>query len=162
MSTLRFAPLIRVSTEGQATKGESLRTQTAQIRQYVKSLNGTDPDNCWKYSGQEHATPEQERAKLEQLLEDSSNGKFDAVIVCDASRWSRDNFKSKEGLNILRNNGTRFFVGTMEYDLFNPEHAFILGMSAEIGEFQARTQALKSITNRINRAKRNVPTAGNY
>jgi predicted transcriptional regulator len=33
-------------------------------------------------------------------------------------------------------------------------------MSAEIGEFQARTQALKSITNRINRAKRNIPTTG--
>jgi site-specific DNA recombinase len=158
--TLKFAPLIRVSTEGQAAKGESLRTQTDQIQQYVKSLNGTIPDNCWVYSGQEHATPDQERLKLEKLLEDSSNGKFDAVIVCDASRWSRDNLKSKEGLNILRNNGTRFFVGTMEYDLFNPEHAFILGMSAEIGEFQARTQSLKSITNRINRAKRNIPTSG--
>jgi len=48
----------------------------------------------------------------------------------------------------------------MEYDLFNPEHAFILGMSAEIGEFQTRTQSLKSITNRINRAKRNIPTSG--
>jgi len=157
---LRFAPLIRVSTESQAQKGESLTTQTDQIQQYVKSLKGIIPDNCWKYSGQEHATPEQERAKLDALLKESSNGKFDAVIVCDASRWSRDNLKSKEGLNILRNNGTRFFVGTMEYDLYNPEHAFILGMSAEIGEFQARTQALKSITNRINRAKRNVPTAG--
>ncbi len=157
---LRFAPLIRVSTESQATKGESLSTQTEQIQQYVKSLKGVIPENCWRYSGQEHATPEQERSKLEKLLADSANGKFDAVIVCDASRWSRDNLKSKEGLNILRQNGTRFFVGTMEYDLFNPEHAFILGMSAEIGEFQARTQALKSITNRINRARRNVPTAG--
>jgi DNA invertase Pin-like site-specific DNA recombinase len=157
---LRFAPLIRVSTEGQATKGESLKTQTAQIRQYVKSLGGIIPEHCWKYSGQEHATPEQERIKLEQLLADSSNGKFDAVIVCDASRWSRDNMKSKEGLNILRNNGIRFFVGTMEYDLFNPEHNFILGMSAEVGELQARQQALKSITNRIERARRGIPTAG--
>jgi site-specific DNA recombinase len=157
---MRFAPLIRVSTEKQKEKGESLRTQTDQIQQYVKSLEGVIPDNCWQYSGQEHATPDQERAKLDRLLNDSSNGKFDAIIVCDASRWSRDNLKSKEGLNILRNNGTRFFVGTMEYDLFNPEHSFMLGMSAEIGEFQARIQSLKSITNRINRAKRNIPTSG--
>jgi site-specific DNA recombinase len=160
MPSLRFAPLIRVSTEDQEKKGESLRTQKGQIQQYVKSLGGTIPETCWRYSGQEHATPDQERQKLDKLLADSSNGKFDAVIVCDTSRWSRDNLKSKEGLNILRNNGTRFFVGTMEYDLFNPEHAFILGMSAEIGEFQARIQALKSITNRIKRARRNVPTAG--
>ncbi|MCF7944432.1 MAG: recombinase family protein [Spirochaetia bacterium] len=158
--SLRFAPLIRVSTETQADKGESLRTQMMQIQQYVKSLNGNIPENCLRYAGQEHATPELERKKLDQLLEDSSKNKFDAVIVCDTSRWSRDNLKSKEGLNILRNNGIRFFVGTMEYDLFNPEHNFILGMSAEVGELQARQQSLKSITNRIERARRGIPTSG--
>ena len=57
--SLRFAPLIRVSTEGQEKKSESLRTQTTQIKQYVKSLGGIIPEHCWKYSGQEHATPEQ-------------------------------------------------------------------------------------------------------
>jgi site-specific DNA recombinase len=158
---IRFAPLIRVSTESQETQGESLKTQTAQIQQYVKSLNGIIPDNCWKYSGQEHATPEQERAKLSKLLEDSAKGKFDAVIVCDASRWSRDNLKSKQGLQIFRDNGIRFFVGTMEYDLFNPEQILFLSLAVEIGEYQARQQALKSITNRIHRAKRGIPSAGN-
>jgi DNA invertase Pin-like site-specific DNA recombinase/uncharacterized protein YoxC len=118
------------------------------------------PENCIVYSGQEHATPEVERKKLDQLLIDSSMDKFDAVIVCDTSRWSRDNLKSKEGLNILRNNGIRFFVGTMEFDLYNPEHNFILGMSAEVGELQARQQSLKSITNRIERARRGIPTSG--
>ncbi len=157
---LRFAPIIRVSTEQQEKKGESLRTQTAQVRQYVKSLGGVIPDHCWRYSGQEHATPGQERQKLDKLLADSSKGLFDAVIVCDASRWSRDNLKSKTGLETLRANGRRFFVGTMEYDLFNPEHSFFLGMSAEIGELQAKQQALKSITNRIERAKRGRPSSG--
>ena len=158
--TLRFAPLIRVSTEKQAQKGESLRTQTSQIQQHVKTLNGIIPDSCWEYSGQEHATPEHERAKLKQLLKDSSRGIFDAVMVCDISRWSRDNLQSKQGLEVLKNNGIRFFVGTTEYKLKNPEHSFILGMSAEVGELLARQQALKSITNRIERAKRGLPTAG--
>jgi DNA invertase Pin-like site-specific DNA recombinase len=157
---MRFAPIIRVSTESQKSKGESLRTQTTQITQYVESLKGAIPESCWIYSGQEHATPDQERAKLDQLLKDSAKDKFDAVIVCDSSRWSRDNQKSKAGLEILRNHGIRFFVGTMEFDLFNPEHAFILGMSAEIGEYQARIQALKSIVNRIERAKRGIPSSG--
>ncbi len=158
---MRYAPLIRVSTEGQATKGESLQTQQEQIKQYVKSLGGAIPDSCWQYSGQEHATPEYERQLLEKLLQDSTKDKFDAVIVADTSRWSRDNQKSKEGLNVLRSNGIKFYVGTMEYDLFNPEHTFILGMSAEIGEFQARQQSLKSIINRINRARKNIPASGN-
>jgi DNA invertase Pin-like site-specific DNA recombinase len=157
---LRFAPLIRVSTEKQEKQGESLRTQKTQITQYVKSLDGSIPASCWQYAGQEHATPNQERAKLDKLLADSGKGLFDAVIVCDASRWSRDNLKSKTGLEILRKNGIRFFGGTMEYDLFNPEHKFFLGVSAEIGELQARQQSLKSIINRIERAKRGIPTCG--
>jgi len=44
---LRFAPLIRVSGERQADKGESLRTQKTQIEAYVKTLGGTIPDACW-------------------------------------------------------------------------------------------------------------------
>ena len=160
METLRFAPIVRVSTEKQEKQGESLTTQKAQIIQYVGLLHGTIPDHCWQYSGQEHATPDQERKRLEKLLSDSDKGIFDAVIVCDASRWSRDNLKSKEGLKILRKNNIRFFVSTMEYNLDNPEHSFYLGISAEIGEFQARQGSLKSITNRINKARRGVPASG--
>jgi DNA invertase Pin-like site-specific DNA recombinase len=159
-NNLRFAPLIRVSTEKQEQKGESLRTQKTHIEQAVKYLNGKIPKRCWKYSGQEHATPNQEREKLDQLLNDSSKGLFDAVIICDASRWSRDNIKSKEGLQILRDNGIRFYIGTTEYNLYNPEQSFFLGMSAEIGEYQAKQQAFKSLINRIERAKRNMPSAG--
>lgn len=160
MTQLRFAPIIRVSTEGQEKKGESLRTQKKQILRYVEAVNGVIPDHCWMYSGQEHATSAFERKKLNQLLADAGKDLFDAVIVCDASRWSRDNLKSKEGLNVLRDNGIRFFVGSSEYDLFDPAKNLFLGMSAEIGEFQAAEQARKSIINRIERANRGIPSLG--
>ena len=158
--TLRFAPIIRVSTEKQGKRGESLTTQKSQVTQYVKTLGGVIPEFCWQYSGQEHATPDFERKKLAQLLHDAGKGAFDAVIVCDATRWSRDNRQSKEGLEVLRAHGIRFFVGTSEYSLFSPEQCFFLGMSAEIGEYQARIQKEKSITNRLERSKRNIPTCG--
>ena len=160
MNKLRFAPLVRVSEEKKEQKSESLKTQRQQIESYVKSMNGIIPDDLWKYSGQEHATPEFERKKFDQLLEDSAKDKFDALIICDASRWSRDNLKSKQGIKILKNNGIRFFIATMEYDLFNPEHSMILGLGGEINEFFALMQALKSIQNRISRAKRGLPSAG--
>ena len=161
MEKVRFAPIIRVSTEQQKQKGSSLQTQSKQIRTYVSMIpGGIISDHCWKYTGQEHATPDYERKLLDQLLQDSSRDLFDAVMVCDTSRWSRDNRKNKEGLEILRNNGIRFFVGTMEYDLYNPEHNFMLGMAAETGELQARQGALKSIVNRIERAKAGIPTSG--
>jgi DNA invertase Pin-like site-specific DNA recombinase/vacuolar-type H+-ATPase subunit E/Vma4 len=157
---LRFAPIIRVSTEKQEVQGESLEVQKKQIIHYVETLQGTIPDYCWQYKGQEHATPQYERTMIKKLLEDSSKDLFDAVIVSDPSRWSRDNLKSKEGLNVLKANGIKFFVGTTEYDLYNPTQNLFLGMSAEIGEFQAMEQSRKSIMSRIERAKRGIPSAG--
>lgn len=158
MNKLRIAPLIRVSTETQALKGESLRTQKDQIIQYAERLGGEIVS--WDYSGQEHATPDQERKKLDKLLRDSTNGFFDAVMVCDLSRWSRDNRRSKEGIEILKNAGIRFFVGPTEYDLHSPEQCLFVGMATEMNEFFAKNQSLKSIQSRISRAKRGIPTSG--
>ncbi|CAB5079324.1 hypothetical protein D3OALGA1CA_2402 [Olavius algarvensis associated proteobacterium Delta 3] len=157
---LRFAPLIRVSTEKQENKGESLETQKKDIIRCTERLDGVIPDYSWAYCGQEHATPDQERKKLDQLLQDAEKDLWDAVIVCDVSRWSRDNAKSKKGLKILRTAGKRFFVGTTEYHLSLPEHRLFLGMATEINEFFAAEQTRKSIHNRIERAKRGYPTCG--
>jgi DNA invertase Pin-like site-specific DNA recombinase len=93
-------------------------------------------------------------------MADAAKGKFDAVIVAYADRWSRDNEKSTAGLDAFRKHGIRFFVGAQEYDLFNPEHDLFLGMSAVIGKFQARNQSKKSIETRIERARKGMPAAG--
>lgn len=160
MYQLRFAPIIRVSTEKQEKRRESLHNQTEEIRQYVSNLGGTIPESCWRYTDRESATPEKERILLNNLLADSGKDIFDAVIVCDAGRWSRDNLKSKTGLNILRQNGIKFFVGTTQYDLFKPAANLFLGMSAEIGAFQAAERKRRSMEKRIERARKGIPTSG--
>ena len=142
---LRFAPLVRVSTETQERMGESLRTQKAQIEQTVKALNGTLIPDPWKYSGQEHSTPTFERQRFDQLLKDAGKGLFDAVIVVDTSRWSRDNLKSKQGLQVLKEHGVRFFAGGVEHDLFDPQAEFFLGMATEFNEYSAKIQTKKSL-----------------
>jgi site-specific DNA recombinase len=157
---LRFAPLIRVSTEMQEQQGESLNVQKSQILDAVNTLGGIVPQYCWKYSGQEHATPEFEREKFSRLLADTSKGLFDAVIVFDPSRWSRDNLNSKKGIEVLKTNGIRFFVLTTEYDLYSPQATLFLGMSTEMNEYFALEQARKSILARISRAKKGIPSVG--
>jgi site-specific DNA recombinase len=158
--TLRIASLIRVSTEKQERQGESLRTQEAQLTAAVASLGGTIVK---RYAGQEHATAGSERKQVEQLLADSArkpHRPFDAVIVADPTRWSRDNVQSETGLEHLRKCGVRFFVLTTEYDLYEPQARLFLSLSATIGAFHAGVQKQKSIINRINRAKRGLPTCG--
>jgi DNA invertase Pin-like site-specific DNA recombinase len=156
-NTLRFGALVRVSTETQEKQGESLRTQRAQVEAAVESLGGSIAG--W-YGGQEHATPGWEKGEVDRLIGDAGKGRLDAVIVANADRWSRDNVRSTKGLEVFRDAGIRFYVGTTEYDLMKPEHRLFLGMSAVMGQFFAENQKLKSLQNRIARAKRGLPTCG--
>jgi DNA invertase Pin-like site-specific DNA recombinase len=119
MTAVRFGVLVRVSTEKQKDKGESLQTQRKHCLENVSTFQGTVAE--W-YGGAEHATPGFEHKEVDRLLKDASAKRFDAVMVAYADRWSRDNAKSKEGLEILRSNGIRFFVGGMEMNLFDPQH----------------------------------------
>jgi DNA invertase Pin-like site-specific DNA recombinase len=94
---LRFAALIRVSTEKQEQQGESLRIQKKQIETAVQQLGGVISKT---YAGQEHATEGHEKERFKSLLADAAKttNPFDAVIVVDASRWSRDQVESEKGL----------------------------------------------------------------
>jgi DNA invertase Pin-like site-specific DNA recombinase len=156
---LRFAAFIRVSTERQQVQGESLRTQKSDIIQAVEHLGGQVV--AW-YGGQEHATEGWEKQQLDRLLNDAQadNRSFDAIIVRNIDRWSRDNEKSAQGLRILKEHNVRFFAGFSELDLFNPEHELLININAAIGSYQARNQNMKSTLNRIHRAERGVPTCG--
>jgi site-specific DNA recombinase len=156
-SGLRFGALVRVSTERQERQGESLRTQRASIERDVLAMDGKVVG--W-YGGQEHATPGWEHGEVDRLVRDATAGKFNAVVVAYADRWARDNAKSKEGLEALRNAGVRFYVGSAEMDLFDPNVRLTLGLHAEIGEFIALQQAKKSLENRIARAERGLPVSG--
>src|SRR5215831_14447055 len=86
-TTLRLAALSRVSTEKQEQQGESLRTQRTQIEQAAKRIGGTIVK--W-YSGAEHATEGYERKLFAQMLQDATQHRFDALMVADASRLTRD------------------------------------------------------------------------
>lgn len=153
---LIFAPLIRVSTERQEKQGQSLETQRKQLTASIQRLGGQTYD--W-YGGQEHATPDHERRELDRLMKDAEAKRFDAVMVADISRWSRDNGKSKEYLRRFKDKAIKFYVLSREVDLFDPSQFFMLGMNVEVAEFFADQQSYKSIINRIERAEKGYPSS---
>lgn len=155
---LRFARLVRVSTEQQGRKGESLRTQRKRIESIVEMLGGIIVKD---YEGQEHASEGYDRAIFNQLLEDAKQKLFDAVMVCDVSRWSRDQIKALEGLRTLRNNGIKFYVEAMEFDLSKPESEFTLSILAAAAKLQVDVGVYKSVQNKIAKAERGWPVCGN-
>ena len=154
---LRFAPLVRVSTERQEAQGESLNTQRSDLESDIKSLGG----EVFKwFLGQEHATPDYERKILDELLQDAQAGKFDALIIWDISRWSRDDLRGPQDLKILRDNGIKFFVRTKEYDLHNENEYFFISLYSLMGRTQSLSQSRKSVGSRIARAREGAPTGG--
>jgi site-specific DNA recombinase len=157
---LRFAPLIRVSTESQEKRGESLLSQETRIKDCVRYLDGVIPEYAWKYCGQEHSTPGYERNLFDQLIADSAKDLFDAIIVDDVSRWARDVVKSKTTLEILRKNNIKLFAGSMEVDLFRPDPMFTFDMQVQVAEHYAQTRSYKATINKIHKAKRGLPSSG--
>ncbi|MEI2782172.1 MAG: recombinase family protein [Candidatus Competibacter sp.] len=155
---MRVAILARVSTEGQENEGESLVVQQKRLQECVASLNGTVVK---VYSGQESATSgKKARPILDQLLEDSATGVFDAIMVYDMSRFSRDPVKSKISLGILKRNGIKLYIQNQLYDLDNLETNLIVGILNEINSFSAAIQARKSVESKIERARRGFPSSG--
>lgn len=157
---LRFAALCRVSTEKQAHERKaSLDNQDKQIRAAVEALGGTVTR---EYKGNQHATPGYEHAMVERLLTEAQrkNRPFDAVMVAEPSRWSRDNVASTTGLDVFRAKGVRFFCGTNEYDLFDPVAAFVLAQFVNMNQFFAATQKLKSLQAKITYAKQGRHASG--
>ena len=156
---LRFAALVRVSTDRQEKQGESLRTQRSQIETAVMELGATV--TRW-YAGQEHATAGWEREQRDRMLVEAEKDRrpFDAVIVAHEDRWSRDNTRSEADLVRLKEAGVRFFVLEDEKDLADPTTRLYLSISAAVGAYHARNQTKKAFENRIERAKRGIPTCG--
>ncbi len=154
-NALRFAALIRVSTEQQTGNAHvSLSVQRQQIEQAVARMGGTIFG--W-YGGAEHAVPGYERRELDRLLADAAKRRFDCFICSDPDRWSRDNVKSKAGLDVFVENRIRFFVQDTEQDLRDPNVKMFLGISAVIGEYFAANQKKKSINARILLAEQGRP-----
>lgn len=148
---LRFGALIRVSTEKQAKRGESLSVQRKQIEAAVQSLAGKV--HGW-YGGAEHATAGFEKKEVDRLLADATRKRFDAVIVATPDRWSRDNLKSQQGLQILRDADVRFFILSSEHDLYDEQSNLILTMYTAVSAYVAGIMKRKSLASRIERAQK--------
>jgi len=158
---IRFAPIIRVSTEAQEKKGESLDLQKKQIKSAVESIpGGMIPKHCWQYCGQEHATPDQERKLFNKMLADCTDDLFDAIIYAEPTRWARDIEVHARAIKILQKNGKRLFMGTMEFNLNDPGQRRMLGYAAVDAESTASQMLKSSVEGKIEIAKRGFPING--
>ena len=151
----------RVSTEAQAEQGRSLEVQIKAMQEAADRFGGKIVAN---YGGQEHATPDFEHTKLEQLVKDSylpfEERGWNAVMFYDTSRFSRDNRKASEYIETLKKNGIRFFTIGQEWNLFDPDCILTLTIHTATGQHQAMKGTKRSMESRIKGAEDGCFTAG--
>jgi DNA invertase Pin-like site-specific DNA recombinase len=154
---LRFAILCRVSTPKQKGKETPLAVQVENCERNVATLGGKIVE---RYIGQEHATPGNTRELFDAMLHDAKGGKFDALMLDDVSRFSRDNERAEQGLAVLRKGQIKVFIGTGEYNLADPMSKFTLSVGLSVSEMYGQTMGRKSVEGKIKRAKAGIPSTG--
>lgn len=147
---LKFALLARVSTEEQGKRGHSIDEQVRQCERAIDSLNGKLVKT---YAGQQHSTKGADTYLFDEILQDALTNKWDALLTAFPDRFSRDNVKASQGLDILRKNKKRFFVLSKEYDLWNTDDRFFLSMSYLMAQKSAEDYAQRSRNNRMDAAR---------
>jgi site-specific DNA recombinase len=141
----RYAIFARVSTRDQLT-GYSLEVQEHQARDYVKRAGGTIVK---VYSDQESATGKAEdRAMLQRLLADAAQGLFDAVVIQETTRLSRNLGVMVAVTEKLTEAGIALHDFNGPVPLETPEGEFVTHMKALVGRFAARQGVAKSLSSR--------------
>lgn len=148
---MRFAILARVSTEGQEKDGQSLEVQALTLRRCVEQLNGT---LVKEYIGQESAMGTKARDIFTEMLVDCSQNLFDAVMVLDFSRISRNQNDTALFVSEFKKNNIKLYAQTQEYNLHNPESELQAGMFSIWNHFQVNLQTKKSMMSKIELARR--------
>lgn len=177
MSKLILIPILRVSTEDQGKKGESLTTQGKRAIQCADFLGATIPKECLyeakrdngiptykgRYVAQEQSTPGEERAILDRFLDkdiDKWKGKNVAIWFDTLDRLGRDTRFLNKIWDTCKWSDIRIFEGTREYDPDNPDDQTQFEMGGVMAQSFALKCAYKSMENRIEKLKRGVPVCG--
>jgi hypothetical protein len=78
----------------------------------------------------------------------------------NADRLDRGSEEGRQARKVFEKHRVRLFIGTTEYRLDEPDHNLFLDMNSAIGKFAADNQTKKSLLNRIERARRGIPSGG--
>lgn len=148
---------IRVSTKSQIEK-TSLESQKNEIKRYA-DYKKYEIVEIYEDGGISGATT-QGRAAMVQLLNDSTNGKFEKVIFASLDRFGRNTKEILENSEILKEVGVDIISVKEGIDFATPTGKMMLTMLGSIAELERETIKERVTRGKLSKAQQGVPTSG--
>lgn len=155
---LKAAGYIRVSSAGQI-ENESLTTQRQAIEDYCKK-NGVQLTNIYADEGISGGSIK-DRHQLLRAIRDAKHGKFDELVIRDLSRFGRNARELLENHEQLEKHEIKLKSIKEGMNFGTPVGKAMLTMLAAIAELESNIIKERMTDNRIAKALRGIPTAGN-
>ena len=133
---IRAACYCRVSTDRQASEGDSIPAQRAAIRKYIDER--ADMVCAGEYIDDGVSGTKADRDELVRLLEDVKQGKIDLICVCKLDRLYRSLRHYLNMMDVLDKYGVGW-VAIWEpiYDTTTPQGRLIVSQMMSIAQFEA-------------------------
>lgn len=138
---MKVALYVRVSTDEQAVEGFSIRGQIDVLTEHCTS-NGYEVVAIYKDEG--YSAKTLNRPDLQKLLTDSKLLKFDAVMVWDVSRLSRNLSNSLKVIEELNERNISFYSYNEKNWTSTPSDKFTFQIMGAVAEFQ-RNQIITNV-----------------
>lgn len=147
---MRAVGYTRVSGASQASpEKSSLERQADKIRLYAQLKNDWELTKIYEEPGVSGAT--MERPALQELLQDATQRKFQAVITWDISRFGRNLLHLKQNTELLKSLNITFVAIDNGIDTSRADKTgdLLLNILASIYEFERETIMQRTIAGRV-------------
>jgi len=157
METIYCAGYTRVSSKEQI-EGESLTTQKDSITEYAKR-NGYELTEIYSDAGISGGNIK-DRHALQRCIRDGLNGRFSILIVHRLSRFGRNARELLNNAEELNKADIKFISISENIDFSSKYGKAMLGLLSVIAELEKDIIKETMFENRMNKAKRLIPTSG--
>ncbi|KQL37165.1 recombinase family protein [Psychrobacillus sp. FJAT-21963] len=147
---MRVAAYIRVSTDEQAERGNSLNEQQERLEAYCKAMGWPKP-NIYPDDGYSAGTLK--RPFLEKLLKDIEENKIDVLLTTKLDRLTRSLFDLLQLIKFMESNKCNFVSATENFDTTTAAGRMVLQLLGVFAEFERGRTSERVQDNMISLAK---------
>lgn len=150
MKNLRVAAYIRVSTDEQVERGNSLHEQKERLEAYCKAMGWPQPT---VYSDDGYSAGTLKRPFVEKLLKDIEENKIDVLLTTKLDRLTRSLFDLLQLVKYMDSHKCNYVSATENFDTTTAAGRMVLQLLGVFAEFERGRTSERVQDNMISLAK---------